>query len=316
MPNGHAPAPRFVDTLLALPPDQSLGIIFPGQGSQKVGMGSEARASSETARQVYEIADETLGFALSDLCADGHEDELTLTWNAQPAILATSIAILAAAVESGELDRRPAYAAGHSLGQYSALVAAGSLALDDALRLVRERGRLMGEAKNGTMAAIVGLDEPTVATICGDSGAEVANYNAPTQTVVGGTPGAVAKACELAKERGGRGLPVNVSGAFHTSLMDPAARAFVEVLKDTTVRDPVIQVIGNVSARPLESAGDVRADLAAQIRSPVRWYQSMDFLQEAGVRRAMEVGPGQVLTNQLKRSHPGLEYYPWVKTLR
>jgi len=316
MSNGHTPAPSIVDRLIALPPDQSLAVIFPGQGSQKVGMGSEARSASATARQVYEIADQTLGFALSSLCAEGPADELTLTANAQPAILATSIAILAGALDSGELDRRPAYAAGHSLGQYSALVAAGSLTLEDALRLVRERGRLMGEAKTGTLAAIVSLDEQTVTKICMDSGAEVANYNAPTQTVVGGTPAAVERACALAKERGGRGIPVNVSGAFHTSLMEPAARAFAEVLQDTEVSDPVIPVIGNVSAEPLGSAEDVRADLGAQIRSPVRWYQSVDFLQAAGAQRVMEVGPGQVLTNQLKRSHPGLEYYPWVKTLR
>ena len=316
MSNGHAPAPSIVDRLIALPLDQSLAVIFPGQGSQKVGMGLEACAASATARAVYEIADQTLGFALSSLCAEGPADELTLTANAQPAILATSIAILVGALEGGDLDRRPAFAAGHSLGQYSALVAAGSLALEDALRLVRERGQLMGEAKTGTLAAIVGLDEQTVTEICQESGAEVANYNAPTQTVVGGTPVAVERACALAKERGGRGIPVNVSGAFHTSLMEPAARAFAEVLHDTEVRDPVTPVIGNVSAEPLGSAEDVRADLGAQIRSPVRWYQSMDFLQTAGVLRVMEVGPGQVLTNQLKRSHPGLEYYPWVKTLR
>jgi [acyl-carrier-protein] S-malonyltransferase len=314
MPNG-APDPRIIDRLLALPHDQSLAIIFPGQGSQKIGMGSETRARSALAREIYEIADETLGFSLSDLCFHGPEEELTLTTNAQPAILVTSLAILAAGLENGDLDRCPAFAAGHSLGQYSALVAAGSLALEDALRLVRERGRLMSEAKNGTMAAIVGLGEEAVAGVCAESGAEVANYNAPTQTVVGGAPDAVERACALAKERGGRGIPVNVSGAFHTSLMEPAARAFGEVLSGATLRDPRIPVIGNVSAQPLSVADDVSADLGAQIRSPVRWYQSMDFLQAAGVQRVMEIGPGQVLTNQLKRSHPDLQYYPWVKTL-
>jgi [acyl-carrier-protein] S-malonyltransferase len=273
-------------------------------------MGAEVRASSEAAREVYALADEAAGFALSELCANGPDDELTSTANAQPAILATSLAILAAALETGALASRPAYAAGHSLGQYTALVAAGSLSIEDAVRLVRERGRLMAEAgrqAEGTLAAVVGLDEATVAEICRESGAEVANYNAPTQTVIGGTPAAVERACALAKERGGRGLPVNVSGAFHTSLMEPAAREFARVLETVAIGEPSIPVIGNVSAQPLATADDVRADLREQIRSPVRWYQSMDTAQANGVRRVIELGPGRILTSQLKRSHPDLE---------
>ena len=244
------------------------------------------------------------------LCANGPDDELTSTANAQPAILATSLAILAAALESGALASRPAFVAGHSLGEYSALVAAGALSIEDAVRLVRERGRLMAEAgrqAEGTLAAVVGLDEATVAEICRESGAEVANYNAPTQTVIGGTPAAVERACALAKERGGRGLPVNVSGAFHTSLMEPAAREFARVLEAVAIGEPAIPVIGNVSAQPLTTVEDVRADLREQIRSPVRWYQSMDTAQAKGVRRVIELGPGRILSSQLKRSHPDLE---------
>lgn len=304
------PASEISHRLLQLPPDPALALVFPGQGSQKTGMGNEVRASSAIAREVYEISDNALGFPLSKLCADGPDEELTATANAQPAILVTSIAVLATALESGALEKCPAFVAGHSLGEYSALLAAASLSLENALRLVRERGRLMDEAgrqQRGTLAAVVGLDDETVAGICRDSGAEVANYNAPTQTVVGGTPEAVEKACVLAKERGGRGLPVNVSGAFHTSLMSGAAEAFTAVLAGTAIADPAISVVGNVSAQPLADGASVRTDLEQQIRSPVRWYQSMDYLLANGVRRVIELGPGRILANQLKRSHPGFE---------
>jgi [acyl-carrier-protein] S-malonyltransferase len=307
MYTASSPPSNISRRLLGLPIDSGLALVFPGQGSQKAGMGAEVCASSGAAREVFALADEAIGFALSGLCANGPDDELTSTANAQPAILATSLAILAAALESGALASRPAFVAGHSLGEYSALVAAGALSIEDAVRLVRERGRLMGAQTEGTLAAVVGLDEATVAAICRESGAEVANYNAPTQTVIGGTPTAVERVCALAKEHGGRGLPVNVSGAFHTSLMEPAARAFARVLEAVAIGEPAIPVIGNVSAQPMTTADDVRADLREQIRSPVRWYQSMDTAQANGVRRVIELGPGRVLTAQLKRSHPDLE---------
>ena len=273
-------------------------------------MGRAAAASSEAAAGVFAEANEALGFDLSHLCFEGPEERLKETANTQPAILAASVAVLAAALDAGTIDRRPALVAGHSLGEYSALVAAGALGFGAAMRLVRERGRLMdeaGQASPGSMAAVVGLDEAAVEEICRESGAEVANYNAATQTVVGGPPQAVERACALARERGGRGLPVKVSGAFHTSLMKPAAEAFAGLLADAEVAEPVIPVVGNVSGQTLASAADVRADLEQQIRRPVRWHQSIDAMEAAGVRRAIEVGPGKVLTAQLKRSHPGLD---------
>ena len=310
MNEATSPSRLTADRLLQLSVDPELALVFPGQGSQKVGMGRAAAESSETAAGVFAEADEALGFDLSRLCFEGPEERLKETANTQPAILAASVAVLAAALDADAIERRPALVAGHSLGEYSALVAAGALEFGAAMRLVRERGRLMdeaGQASPGTMAAIVGLDEATVEEVCRESGAEVANYNAATQTVVGGTPQAVERACALAKERGGRGLPVKVSGAFHTSLMEPAAEAFSRLLADAEVAAPVIPVVGNVSGQTLTSAADVRADLEQQIRRPVRWHQSIDAMEAAGARRTIEVGPGKVLTAQLKRSHPGLD---------
>ncbi|MEK7248704.1 MAG: ACP S-malonyltransferase [Chloroflexota bacterium] len=292
--------------LQELPLDESLAFVFPVQGSQKVGMGNDVRAASAVAREVFAIADDAVGFALASLCADGPDDELTRTENAQPAILTASLAVLAAALESGAITARPAFVAGHSLGEYTALVAAGSLDITDAVRLVRERGRLMGASTDGTMAAVIGVDEATVAAICSESGAEVANYNGPTQTVVGGSHEAVERACALARERGGRGLPVNVSGAFHTSLMEPAAREFAKTLDAAAIDMPQITVIANVSAQPITTVDRVRAELSRQIGAPVRWYQSMNWLEANGVRRVMEIG-GKTLTAQLKRSNPNLE---------
>jgi [acyl-carrier-protein] S-malonyltransferase len=300
------PASRIAERLSQLPTDETVAFVFPGQGSQKAGMGNEVRAASSVAREVFAIADNIAGFPLSDICANGPDEQLTRTENAQPALLTAAIAVLAAGLESGAIQARPAYMAGHSLGQYTALVASGTLTLEDGVRLVLERGRLMGAATVGTMAAVVGLQEADVEAICREAGAEVANYNAPTQTVVGGTREAVERACALARERGGRGLPVNVSGAFHTTLMEDAAGEFAKSLQGATFEAPEIPVIGNVSAKPLASPDEVLADLSQHIRSPVRWYQSLNWMEANGVRRVVEVG-GKLLMAQLKRSNPGLE---------
>lgn len=307
MSNGDAPAPIYIESLLAAPTNAALAFVFPGQGSQKVGMGRDACEHFPYAREVFALADGTLGTPLSKICFDGPEEDLTATDNAQPAILAASLAYLAAAIEAGALRERPGFLAGHSLGEYTALVAAGSLSAADALLLVRERGRLMAKAGTmnpGIMAALLGLDEDTALKICAESGAEPANYNLPTQTVIGGAPPAVERAMELAKERGGKALPVKVSGAFHTSLMAPAAAEFGRVVDEVTILTPQIPVISNVTGRPLADAEDVRQDLREQMMKPVRWQQTIDFLTGAGVTHFVEVGPGRILTNMLKRGAP------------
>jgi [acyl-carrier-protein] S-malonyltransferase len=297
---------NFSSAIAALQPDDTLAYIFPGQGSQSVGMGRDIFESSPAARRCFEIADETLGLELAALCFEGPADDLTLTSNAKPAILTASLALLAAGLESGTLSRRPAFMAGHSLGQYTALVATGSMGFEAALRLVRLRGELMeaaGRERPGTMAAILGLDEMTVDGICEESGAEPANYNLDTQVVVGGEPDAVERARELAKERGGKGLPIKVSGAFHTSLMQPAAEKMGEVLAGAVATNGIVPVISNVTAEPVEAGAGTLQDLRDQIISPVRWYQSVNLMLEHGVRKFAEIGPGKVLTTMLKR-HP------------
>ena len=300
------------DRLLGLPRAHDLAFIFPGQGSQKAGMGKEIAGLSATARDVFRAADDTLGARFSTLCFEGPDEELTRTANAQPAILATSIAHLVAAVETGTVTHCPAFVAGHSLGEYTALVVAGSLEFQDALLLVRERGRLMEEAgaQGGTMAAIVALNEETVREICDLSGAELANCNSPSQFVIGGAAAAVERACALAKEGGGRSLPVQVSGAFHTSLMAPAADQFAAVIDEAAIRDPKMPVVSNVTARPMTAAAEVRDDLRRQVRSPVLWHQSIETMKSAGVAAFVEIG-ARVLTAILKRSYPELSSQAW-----
>jgi [acyl-carrier-protein] S-malonyltransferase len=297
--------------LLSLPKSgPSFAIIFPGQGAQSVGMARDAFEHFESARLLFAIADEISGANLRELCFDGPEESLTDTANAQPAILAASLAYLAAAVESGKLRSRPSYFAGHSLGEYTALVAAGALTCRDAIALVCERGRIMAQAGrrvSGSMAAILGLDEERVLAICKTSGAEPANFNGPTQTVVGGSPTTVNRAMQLAKESGGKALPVRVSGAFHTSLMAQAAERFSDTIDSASVKDPEVPVIGNVRALPLTTAGEVLEELRQQIARPVQWSRSVEYMLGQGVRSFVEVGPGRVLAAMLKRQAPAIE---------
>lgn len=274
-----------------------------------MGMGSDLCTASAAAREAFARGDAVLGRDLSRLCFQGPEDELRQTANAQPAIMVTSLACLGAALETGLLDRRPAFLAGHSLGEYTALVAAGALTFDDALRLVSERGRLMQQASTatpGAMAALLGLSEDEADELCRLSGAEPCNYNSPFQIVVGGTPAAVSRASALARERGGRVLPLNVSGAFHTSLMQGAAAEFARAVQQVALADPVIPVVGNVTARPLTVAEEVRAELKQQLVSPVLWHQSVTAIVGAGVDTFVEVGPGRVLSSLMKRAAPGV----------
>jgi [acyl-carrier-protein] S-malonyltransferase len=305
-----APALRnLIASLQTAPLDPTLALVFPGQGSQHVGMAKEAAREFPAARDIFAVANEVLEMDLASLCFDGPEEELTATANAQPAILTASLALLACAVHCGRLSRRPAFTAGHSLGEYTALVAAGSLSVEDALLLVRERGRLMaeaGRANPGALAAILALPEEAVHAICEESGAEPANYNGATQIVVGGPPATVARAMELARARGGKALPVKVSGAFHTSLMKPAAEQFAGALDGIQIGDPAIPVISNMTALPMTAAAEVRRDLRLQLMRPVRWEHSVRFLAASGISTAIEVGPGRVLTAMIKRIAPDM----------
>lgn len=276
--------------------------LFPGQGAQQVGMGRDLYEAYPEAAAVFDEADAAIGRDLSRIIFDGPDDELRQTVNTQPAILVASLAAwrAATAAEHPALAEAPLCMAGHSLGEYSALVAAGSLTIAESVRLVQRRGELMqaaGEQNPGTLAAVLGLDEDAVQAVCAETGAELCNLNATGQIVVGGTPEAVERAVAAAEAAGARRVVrLNVGGAFHTSLMQPAAEQMAPVLAAAAVADPRIPVIGNVDAAPLTSADQVRDDLKAQIRKPVRWRDTVLAMREMGVDTYVEIGPGTVLT--------------------
>ncbi len=288
--------------------------LFPGQGSQHVGMAGELAAAYPAARAALEEADEILGFALSRLMIDGPEDELTDTINAQPALLTASVAALAALeAETGvrvAAGGDAVYVAGHSLGEYSALVAAGSISYADGLRLVRERGRLMKEAGTnapGMMAAVLGLDEARVAAICAEVAAtggvvQVANDNCPGQLVISGDrAGMEAAMAALAAAGARKVVPLAVSIAAHSPLMQPAADALRAAIDATEIAAPLVPVIGNTTAQPLTAADSIRAELTAQLTGSVRWTASVEAMVGAGVTTFVEVGAGDVLTGLVKR---------------
>lgn len=283
--------------------------MFPGQGAQKVGMGRDLYESSPAAREVFDAGDRVLGYPLTSICFEGPEETLRQTEHTQPAVFITSLACLAAAVEKGRIRHRPAFVGGHSLGEYSACVAAGALTLEEGLRLLHRRATLMAEAgrtNEGTLAAIIGLDEGAVAEICSAADVDVCNFNLPSQTVIGGTRQAVEKAMELAKERGApRVQPLNVSGAFHSRLMRPAVEGLREALATAEIAAPLVPVVSNTSARPLTTAEEVRVELEDQVATAVRWHESVTLMAAAGVRTFVEFGPGQVLTGLVKRIVPG-----------
>jgi [acyl-carrier-protein] S-malonyltransferase len=273
-------------------------------------MGRELAERYPAAREVFERADRALGFALSELCFNGPAEELQLTENTQPAILTTSIAVLKAL--EAESFPRPDFVAGHSLGEYSALVAAGALTLEDAVRTVRNRGRYMQEAVpvgEGSMAAILGLDLQTIEEVCREAAqGEVcspANVNSPGQVVIAGSSGAVTRAIALLKERGARrAMPLKVSAPFHCALMQPAQERLAADLQETTILDLQIPLVTNVDAAPVSTGAQARESLVRQVSSPVRWRESVERLVSEGVETFVEVGPGKVLCGLVKQIAP------------
>ena len=285
--------------------------IFPGQGSQYAGMGSDLAENYPASREVFEEADEALGFPISRMCFEGTAEELQLTENTQPAILTTSIAALRAMEAEGFPS--PDVVAGHSLGEYSALVAAGALSLSDAVRTVRLRGRFMQEAVpvgTGAMAAVMGADLSTVEEACKeareDQVCSPANINSSNQIVIAGNAEAVDRAIGLLKERfGKRAIKLNVSAPFHCALMMPAQERLAAELEKIEFNDLRLPLITNVDAKRVTRGGDARASLIRQVSSPVRWLQSVQLLIEEGAGRFVEVGPGKVLSGlvrQIERS--------------
>lgn len=318
-----------------------VAFLFPGQGSQAVGMGADVYASSTAAKYVFDTVDSAPGFSLRRLCFEGPEETLRQTVNAQPAIVTVSLALLAAFQEalaasdastvtgtpsSWSSPLTPAFTAGHSVGEYAALVASGAFDMQDAVSLVRERGRLMhheGTVCVGGMAAVIGMDAETLQEVCeqatqeitstlvspthsGQGKVAIANYNAPGQIVISGEQQALARASELAKERGAkRVIPLSVSGAFHSPVMEPAASGLAQALRAVTMHDITIPVIGNINATPLTTTNAIREELEHQIANSVQWTRTIEYMIGAGVTTFIEIGPGQALTGMVKRIAKG-----------
>ncbi|MBN2135279.1 MAG: ACP S-malonyltransferase [Acidobacteria bacterium] len=290
--------------------------IFPGQGSQFAGMGKDIYDNYESARRVFEQADEALGFSISEICFNGPEEKLKLTEITQPAILTVSIALFAALQQEGEAEFD--FAAGHSLGEYSALVAANTLKLPDAVVAVNKRGKFMQEAVpvgEGTMAAIIGLDEKKLEEICSSISSDSsfvapANYNSPGQVVIAGHTPAVETACAKASEAGAkRALLLPVSAPFHTTLISSAREKLAEHFKNIEFRDPVVPIVANVNAEFSKTADETREALVNQVTAPVRWIESIEKLVSAGVEEFVEIGPGKVLTGLVKRIDKSVRTY-------
>ena len=288
-----------------------LAYIFPGQASQYAGMGRDLAENFQSAREVFEEADEALGFSVSKMCFEGPEQVLQLTENTQPAILTVSVAALRAMQSEG--FPRPDYVAGHSLGEYSALVAAGSLSLADGVRTVRARGRYMQEAApvgSGAMAAVMGADLGTVMEACNEAQqggvCMPANINTPSQIVIAGDAAAVDRAIELLKERGAkRAIKLNVSAPFHCALMMPAQERLAEDLEKIEFQDLRVPLVTNVDAAAITKGGEARDALERQVSSPVRWQESVELLIREGVNTFVEVGPGKVLSGLVRQIERG-----------
>lgn len=281
--------------------------VFPGQGSQWVGMGRDLYDSFDSAKAVFDQADQALGFPLSRLCFEGPEDELRQTINAQPAIVTVSFACLEAIKDAAGSDGipSPAFVAGHSLGEYTALAATGVLGFADTVYLAHQRGRLMHEAglkQPGGMVAIIGLDEASLREVCSQTDTRMANINCPGQLVISGAKENLTLAIDLAKSRGAyRTIPLQVSGAFHTPLMQSAFDGMSEIITALAFNAPLIPIIANTTAQPITTAELIREELLGQLCNCIQWQRSIEYMVNEGVSTFIELGPGRVLSGLIKR---------------
>ncbi len=280
--------------------------VFPGQGSQKVGMGRDLYHNFSSARAVFNKADEALGFPISRLCFEGPEDELRQTINAQPALVATSFACIAAINEVNSSALPPPYfVAGHSLGEYTALGIARVLDFANIVYLARERGRLMHEAglaKPGGMVAVIGFDEASLVEVCQETNTWLANINCPNQLVISGAHEDLTRASELARAKGAkRTIPLSVSAAFHTPLMQSAVDGMSKILETIPFRDPIVPIVANTTAEPMTSGHEIKAELLRQLCAGVQWQRSVEYIISDGVSSFIEIGPGEVLSGLIRR---------------
>lgn len=295
-----------------MPEPAKVAYVFPGQGAQSVGMGHDLYDSFASAKALFKQADEVLGFPLSKLCFEGPEEELRLTINTQPALLTVSFICLKLAQEvSGGKLPAPTFLAGHSLGEYTALAAANVIDFTTAVYLARERGRLMYEAglkEPGGMVAIIGLNEEALLEVCNQTDTQIANFNCPGQLIISGAMVNLPKAAEFAQAKGAsRILPLQVSGAFHSPLMQPAREGLFQIIAGLTFRDPDVPIIANITAKPMTKAEEIKTELIEQLCNCVQWQRSIEYMLSNGVSTIYEIGTGKVLAGLIKRINKDID---------